>query len=185
MSLHSTSEIDTPRFRLTHLISLGILVIIFLGTGWTYFRNYQLNQAIAKTQNDIQVAQQHLANLQAQNLDVLIVAQQTMAQIDKEILWSKVISDLIKIMPIDIFYRSYSASANGTLSLSVLAPSYEAAADLIKLINNQPRFSNAFVASLTKGGSSVNSTDSLISFGITFNVASSTATPATTDTPTL
>jgi Tfp pilus assembly protein PilN len=115
--------------------------------------------------------QKQLDELKAENLDTLVVAQQTSTEVENSIRWSQVVQQLLKVTPVNVFYRSYSASTDGKMTVSVITDSYSSAANLIAVLNKSTVFSNAFVASMARGSSDGGS--QVVTFGITFDIDSS------------
>ena len=155
--------------RLIHWIS-GLILVVILGlTGWSYFQKVQVNQAIASVQEQTQTVQGQLDKIEEQKLDAIIAAQEIVDRVDAtSIKWSKVITNLIAVTPLDIFYRSYSAAADGRMNLSVITDTYDAAAHLISILDNDSQFSKPFVGSITRGTTETGG--EVVNFGITFNV---------------
>lgn len=154
---------------LSQFLAVVVLLAVLAWMGWSYLERSNLNQAIATLQIEISDAEAQLEQLKAESLDAVIVAQQTVEQVEASaILWSEMIAHLEQITPVNVFYRSYSASVDGRMALSVLTDSYDSAADLLSIFEEDTSFGNAFAASLTQG-----STDSgigVVSFGLTFAV---------------
>lgn len=161
--------LEGPRFHVAHVVSALVLLAMLLATGWVYFQRYRLDTALATTQQEVQSAEAQLVELQSQKLDAILVAQKTLDELEKNsIFWSKVITHLGSITPPNVFYRSYTASADGRMSLSVLTDSYDSAANLISILTQDAAYSDVFVSSLTQGNSQSNTP--IITFGITFTV---------------
>lgn len=165
----NSSKLPSGTFHFSHLIAGMALVGVLVATGWFYYQRHSLNQQIATLQSEITDTQTELNGLREKQLDSIIVAQQTVTQVETSaIVWSEVIAHLQKITPLDVFYRSYSASADGKMTVSVLTDTYESAAELISVFSSDEQFSDPFVSSLAKG--STESGAGVVSFGVTFNV---------------
>lgn len=153
------------------LVSALILAVVLVGTGWVFYKSYRLDASLAAVEKGLKSSQDQLDELKAEHLDSLVVAQETVKEVEASIVWSQVVQQLLKTTPVNIFYRSYSASNDGKMSVSVVTDSYTSAANLISVLNQSKVFSNAFVASLARGSSDAGS--SVVTFGITFNIDSS------------
>lgn len=153
---------------MTHWLAGLVLVAVLGWTGWLYYQSQSLTDQVGSLQLEISETQSELDQLKEQSLDAVIVAQQTIDEIGaSSIVWSEVLTHLQQITPVDIFYRSYSASADGRMTVSVIADSYDSAAALLSIFESDERFSEAFAASLTQG--STESGAGVVSFGLTFN----------------
>lgn len=161
-------EIPSGNLRFIHLIAMIALVAVVVLTGWAYFQKYRLNNAVEAVEADIATTQAQLDEMQEQNLDAVVVAQQVVSEVENAIIWSDVVTDLIQVTPLDIFYRSYSASKDGRMSVNVLTDSYDSAAQLIAVLSQEELFQDVFASSLTRGSS--DSGFDVVSFGLTFNV---------------
>lgn len=163
--------LESGPMRLGTFFAMMILIVVLLASGWTIFRHYRIKTELASTQSKISTVQQELETLREEQLDALVLAQQTKNQVKKSIQWSKQINDLIQLMPSNIFFSSYSASVDGRMSVSVLADSYQAAADLIELFNTKEAYADVFVGSVARGSSETGG--SVVSFTITFKILNS------------
>mgnify|MGYP001378084259 CR=1 FL=1 len=161
-------EIPSGNLGFIHFIALFALGIVVLLTAWSYFSQYNLNKDIAAVQDDIELIESELTEMQNQNLDAVVIAQQTIEDVESSFVWSEVITELISVTPLDTFYRSYSASTEGKMSLSVLTDTYNSAAQLVAILDGADMFTDVFVSSLTSG--SAETGFEVVSFGITFNV---------------
>lgn len=161
-------EIPSGNLRFIHLIALLALVVVIVMTGWSYLNKYRLNRSLASVEAEIAATQADLEEMESQRLDAVVVAQQAVDEVDSAIAWSEVITDLITVTPLDVFYRSYSASTDGKMSLSVLTDSYDSAAYLLSILDEESMFTDVFSSSLTSGFS--DSGFDVVSFGLTFNV---------------
>lgn len=156
-------------FTWIHLVSFLILGVVLVMTAWAAYQRYSFTSKIASIEAQVQEVDLQLSELGEQKLDAIVVAQQTVETIEQtQILWSEVVTHLLNITPLDVVYRSYSASSEGNMSVSVLTDSYDSAAQLISILNKDTQFGGAFVSSITKGSSESGS--EVVSFGITFNV---------------
>lgn len=168
MSQESQSTVRAP-MGLGTLFSILVLVFVLAWTGFSVYQKHSLNRDIATLMSETADAQAQLDQMKAEALDSLIVAQETVAEVaETGIVWSDVMAHLGEITPLDIFYRSYSASSDGTMTVSVLSDSYDSAAGLLSIFEEDESFGDAFASSLTQG--STDSGSSVVSFGLTFNV---------------
>ncbi len=162
-------ELPSGNLNFIHLIAGVLLVGVVLLTSWAYFQKYNLNKALATTEIDLEEVQDALDEKSEQKLDSVVIAQNTIASVEEsEIVWSEALTRLLKITPIDVFYRSYSASMDGQMSVSVLTDTYDSAAQLISVLDDDNTFGEVFVSSLNQG--SADTGFDIVSFGITFSV---------------
>jgi len=163
------SSLPGSSLRLSHLAAGAVVLFVLLLTGWSAYQRYSVQQSIDEVNSHIGETNTALDEMSSKQVESIIVAAQTVDQVQaRAITWSSVITKLLEITPVDIFYRSYSASSEGEMTVSVLATSYESAAELISILEGEPTFSNPFVASLTQG--STDSGTGVVSFGVTFNI---------------
>lgn len=163
------SALPGSSLKLSHIAAGVVVLFVLLLTGWSAYQRYSVQQSIKDVDSQISETNTALDEMRAKQVESIIVAAQTVDQVQaRAITWSEVITQLLEITPVDIFYRSYSASNEGEMTVSVLATSYESAAQLISILDGEPTFSNPFVASLTQGFT--DSGTGVVSFGVTFNV---------------
>jgi len=106
---------------------------------------------------NIQVVEAEMQQLEADQVENLMVAGKAMEQIESvDVKWSEVLSLLLDATPDDIVYRSYAGNENGTITMAVLAQSFDRVADLIDILQNKPFIESAFVPSVVKGTSPTN-----------------------------
>lgn len=163
-----SKAVSRGNLSMTHWLAALVLLGVLGWTGWLYFKSNALTDEVASLQTEISDTQSALDELKAQSVDSVIVAQQTVDQVTaSSIAWSEVLTHLQQITPVDIFYRSYSASSDGRMTVSVIADSYDSAAGLLSIFESDTRFTDAFAAALTRG--STESGTGVVSFGLTFN----------------
>ena len=154
--------------RLIHWIAGAVLAFVLLWTLWAYVQMVRTKGAIEAVAAQTQAAQAQLDQIRAQQLDAVIAAQQTADQVRAgDIQWSGVLAKLLEVTPLDVFYRSYTASVDGKLTLSALSDDYDSAAQLLSVLNQTEPFSGVFTSSLTRG--SAESGSEVVSFGVTLN----------------
>ena len=161
--------LPSGNLKFIHLIAGALLIGVLLLTGWAYFQKYSLNNSLAEAEAAIAEVQDTLDDMSEQKLDSVVIAQNTIQSVESsQIVWSEVLTRLLASTPIDVFYRSYSASMDGQMSVSVLTDSYDSAAQLIAVLDDENTFEDVFVSSLSKG--SADAGFDVVSFGITFSV---------------
>jgi Tfp pilus assembly protein PilN len=158
-------------------VSLGpwvagvIFVIVLALTGWTHVQKGQLNTALIDIEVETNLAEKQLSQMRDADLDAIVVAQGVINDVEAvSIRWSDVVSQLLEVTPLDVFYTSYSASVDGKMNLNAFTDSYGSAAQLISVLDRNPLFVDVFVPSLTQGSS--DSGANMVSFGLAFNVNS-------------
>jgi len=162
-------ELPSGNLRFIHLIAGVLLVGVMLLTGWAYLQKYRIAKAMAVVESDIEQVQDALDEKTEQKLDSVVIAQNTIEAVEESsIVWSSVLTRLLTVTPLDVFYRSYSASLDGQMSVSVLTDTYDSAAQLIALLDEDNTFEDVFVSSLTKGTAEAGF--DVVSFGIVFSV---------------
>lgn len=163
-------ELPSGNLGFVHLLAGAALVVVLALTGWAYLEKHNLNKELVTVEANMAQIQSELAKMTEQKLDSTVVAQNTIKQVkDTEIVWSGVLTRLLDVTPVNVFYRSYTASMDGKLSVSVLTDSYDSASQLISVLDNEDDFEDVFVSSLTKGSASTGF--DVVSFGVTFSVA--------------
>lgn len=163
-------ELPSGNLGFVHLLAGAALVVVLLLTGWAYLQKHNLNNELVTVEANMAQVQAQLDKMTEQKLDSTVVAQNTIKQVkDTEIIWSEVLTRLLDATPVNVFYRSYTASMDGKLAVSVLTDSYDTAAQLISVLDQEDAFENVFVSSLSKGSASTGF--DVVSFGVTFSVA--------------
>ncbi|MDP2624654.1 MAG: hypothetical protein Q8P27_00535 [Candidatus Peregrinibacteria bacterium] len=163
------NAIPSGNLQFSHLVAGLVVLVVVALTGWAYFQRYNLNNQISEVAGEIIQVEAELESLTEKQLDSVIIAQQTVDDLETSaIQWSEAVTNLLSVTPLDIFYRSYTASSNGKMSVSVLTDSYDSAANLISVLEGSDDFSEVFVSSLTQA--SDESGAGVVSFGVTFNV---------------
>lgn len=154
--------------RLVHWIAGAVLAFVLIWTLWAYVQVVRTKGAIQKVAAQTQSVQAQLDQVKAQQLDAVIAVQQTVDQVRAgDIQWSGVLAKLLEVTPLDVFYRSYTASVDGKLTLSALSDDYDSAAQLISILNQTQPFTEVFTSSLTRG--SAESGSEVVSFGVTLS----------------
>lgn len=155
--------------RLVHWVAGAVLGLVLLWTLLAYVQMVRTKGAIEDVATQMQTAQAQLDQIKAQRLDAVIAAQQTADQVRAgDIRWSGILAKLLEVTPLDVFYRSYTASVDGKLSLSALSDDYDSAAQLLSVLNQTEPFSGVFTSSLARG--SAESGSEVVSFGVTLDV---------------
>ncbi len=154
--------------RLIHWIAGGVLALVLVLTAWAYIQVARTKGALEDVKVQTQTVQAELDQIKAAQLDAVIAAQEIVDQVKAgDIQWSGVLVKLLEVTPLDVFYRSYTASVDGKLSLSALSDDYDSAAQLLSVLNQTPPFTGVFTSSLTRG--SAESGSEVVSFGVTLN----------------
>ncbi len=165
-------ELPSGNLGFMHLIAAAALIVVLSLTGFAFIKKHNLTKDLIEVEADIVAVEDQLEEKAEQNLDSTVVAQNTIDQVEEsQIIWSRVLVSLLDLTPVDVFYRSYSASLDGELSVSVLTDSYDSAAQLISKLDDENDFEDVFVSSLSKG--SADAGFDVVSFGVNFSVNNS------------
>lgn len=163
------SEFPVGNARLIHWIAGAVLGVVVLATVWAYFQVWSVKGNLKDVATQTEAVQAELDQIVAQKLDAVIAAQQVVDQVRAgDIQWSAILAKLLEVTPLDVFYRSYTASVDGNLTLSALSDDYDSAAQLLSVLNQTEPFGGVFTSSLTRG--SAESGSEVVSFGVTLNV---------------
>jgi Tfp pilus assembly protein PilN len=162
-------DFSVGNVRLVHWVAGLIFVVVLALTGWAQFQKSQLNADLTDVEAETNQVETLLDQMRADKLDAVIIAQQLADQVESEaVQWSGVVTRLLNITPLDVFYNSYSASVDSQMNVNAITDSYESAAQLISVLDKESTFTDVFVPSLTQGDSDTGS--EVVSFGVSFNV---------------
>lgn len=142
------------RFSFLHLLSFTLFLCMVLYGGYVFMSEARLNAEIANIDNQIANLEEQVVSLEAQNLDEVTVARKIMTNVeDSEIVWSEVISDLLAVTPMDIYYVSYAGNEDGTLTINGLGDTYASVSGLISALLGEKSFTDVFVSSTAMSSS--------------------------------
>ena len=162
-------DFSAGNVRLSHWVAGFIFVVVLVMTGWAQFQKNKFEKALASGEIQLNQVETQLEQLRAEKLDAVIAAQAVNDHVQASSLkWSGVVTKLLSVTPLDVFYNSYNASSEGKMTVNALTDTYESAAQLISVLDKESLFSDVFVGSLTKGSS--DSGSDVVSFGVAFNV---------------
>lgn len=148
-----------PKSKMSGMAKLfALITLAFVGYG--VFLGYSVARVQGDTaliQEETKAVEVQLAKLEKNKVKDIVVAKQAMEKIEAiDVRWSEVLSLLLDATPDDIVYRSYSGNENGSITMSVMAPSFNRVADLIDILGNKSFIDSAFVPSIVKGTSPTN-----------------------------
>ncbi len=167
--LSSDMPLKVGNARIIHWIAGAVLTLVLVFTAWAYVQVVRTKGALLDVKVQTQTVQAELDQIKAEKLDAVIAAQGIVDQVKAgDIQWSGVLAKLLEVTPLDVFYRSYTASVDGKLTLSALSDDYDSAAQLLSILNQTPPFTGVFTSSLTRG--SAESGSEVVSFGVTLDV---------------
>jgi hypothetical protein len=147
------------------IISFIILFAVGLGSGYYYSQAMAANNEIDQLEKDITRANNSLEEL---NQSDIVLAQRSINALEQieqtEVKWSNVLDTITKIAPTDVEEKrkivefiSYSGGEDGRLTFNVQTLSSENVerllgyvADIIKVFDETPDYSNPFVPSISK-----------------------------------
>ncbi len=136
------SEVNERKILFTLLYTVIISAVILAG-GYITIQFIQLQEAkkIQKLQQDIQQAENEFI-AKSDDLKALINYQQTYDNIslllDSHIYWDKLFSFLEQNVADDVYFLNVTADRNGTVSMSLVAKSYEALANQYLIFKQAP-----------------------------------------------
>lgn len=126
-----------------------------------------LDSKITKADEQLANLDEQVAALEAQSLDEVTVAQKVITGVeDSEIVWSGVISDLLAVTPMDIYYVSYTGNEDGTVTINGLGDTYASVSGLINALSGEKSFTDVFVPSVAMSSSS---NGEMATFGLNFS----------------
>ncbi|MBT6068984.1 PilN domain-containing protein [Candidatus Peregrinibacteria bacterium] len=141
-------------------VQMFLTIIAVLALGYGIFLNYSAARTDGQTaviQDEATQKELQLKKLQENKVKNVMVASKVVKQIGEvDVRWSEVLTLLIDATPDPIIYRSYSGNDNGTITTAVIAPSFNAVADLLDILQNKPFVRKVFVPSVVKGTSPTN-----------------------------
>jgi len=160
-----SEQLEMPK-KSSFFFVLAIIALLAAVAGALYlgFQKTAIEDQKKVISADIVAIQSQIEALQEQKLEAAQIAQDWLAQVSaKEILWSRVITRIEKLIPLDIATEkpkinvlSYSGASGGGVTLSAQTTEaqqepYEYVAELLTAFNTSPDFANAVIPSVTKG----------------------------------
>lgn len=141
--------------------------------GYVLMSKANLVSGIADADTQIANLEEQVASLEAQSLDDVTVAQSVIASVEaSEMIWSGVVSDLLAVTPMDIYYVSYSGNEDGSVTVNGFGDSYVSVSGLIDALSGEKNFIDAFVPSTAMSSSEVGD---MASFSLNFTYSESVA----------
>jgi Tfp pilus assembly protein PilN len=169
MEERELGEIPSGRFSFMHLVAIAAIGLVLALTAWTFVQKRSVEKDLLTVESNVSDVQSQLDALAEKELDEVAIAQEVISDVEENsVVWSDTILHLLSVTPLDIYYRNYSAAADGAMSVSVLTDSYDSAAHLIAVLEDDDSFVDVFTSSLSLGNSSAGG--DVVSFGLTFNV---------------
>jgi len=132
-----------------------IFFLYLLFAGWVIFQKFTLEPSLVRSEQKIEEVKQEIEALEKKGVRTATNAQAVLTDIkNTEIQWSRVISRLITITPVNVFYRSYSINSDGSMTVSGIANDYVAVSNLVQILESSDEFEYIFVPSINIGSSS-------------------------------
>jgi hypothetical protein len=161
----TTSIEPRPRAPLTFVFAIVAVILVVAGAFYLYFQKSAIQAEQVRLDSDIASLQNEVTALEDQKVQAAQTSQGWMDQIRKEeVLWSGVITRVKSLIPMDaatqtpkIVILSYSGSQGGSIVLNAKTAEaqsvpWEYAAELLSVFNSSSYFADAYIPSLTSGG---------------------------------
>ena len=149
-----------------HLVSFVVFIAMIAYGGYVFMSKVNLESGIVDADTQIANLEEQVTSLEAQSLDNVTVAQSVIASVEaSEMIWSGVVSDLLALTPMDIYYVSYSGNEDGSVTVNGFGDSYASVSGLIDAISSEKNFVDAFVPSTAMSSSE---TGDMASFSLNF-----------------
>jgi len=146
---------EAPQGRLLTTLVLFVFVLVVLLTLFSLFQNVRANNEFKRLDSEIVQVEAVIQELKDQQIKELVVAQDVIELVDaRSVKWSQVIRKLQDLTPVGVFYRSFSGGTLGEVEIAGLADSYDAVADVIRILVNSKDFDNVFVPTVALGTTS-------------------------------
>lgn len=176
------------------IVSFVILFAVGLGSGYFYSQALAAETEINNMEKEITKANNSLDEL---NQSDVVLAQRSIAALDEieksEVKWSKVLDTITKIAPTDVEekrkivdFLSYTGGKDGRLTFNVQTLSSVNVqtllgyiADILRVFDETPDFSNPFVPSISKAQTPEG--DSTLSFILSVNYKPSESNSGSND----
>jgi type IV pilus assembly protein PilN len=134
-----------PRILVT-LVSVVVVAALALVTGWMITRNVLLRGELARVNARIEELRPQVAEVEAltRQIDEARRKEQLLRQLESSrVPWERVMNELRKILPTDVWLTRLDAKGDGSLTFEGFGLSYEAVARFMVNLNASPVFQNA------------------------------------------
>lgn len=157
------------RFSFLHLVSFVVFLCMVVYGGYVFMSKSGLDADIADTDSQIADLEEQISSLEAQSLDEVTIAQKVINSVEgSEIVWSDVVSGLLAVTPLDIYYVSYAGNEDGSVTINGLGDTYISISGLIDAISEENSFADVFVPSTALSASE---TGEMATFSLNFSYA--------------
>ena len=145
--------------RTSLLLYLGIIIFLFVAgfSGYKYWQISVLDQDLKKLESDLSSVNAKILTYEHDQMKEAIEAKMTIDSLEI-IKWSKVIEDIVGVLPEKDLVKiiSYSASSVDSLSMNIKTNQkedepYLNIADFIQFFDESEDFENNFVSSISSG----------------------------------
>lgn len=149
-----------------------VLIASLAFAGYLYFQKSKIQKTYAEKQTELTTLNTQIESLNNQKISYIVNSNELKKRLVDEIRWSKVIENLNKITPKEVFYRSYSGNKSGEIFLSSISKDLPTITKLIDVLVSKDYLSKVFVPSISKGTSSSGTTQYTFSLKLNYaNVA--------------
>lgn len=156
---------EQPRAKLLSTVVIFVFVLFLLYSAFLFVKNMRVEKEIVRVGEESAAIESEIDSLKAKQIEELLNAENRVDSIRAgAVEWSSVVKKLQDLNPVEVFYKSYSASEDGSIKISAFADSYESVSSLISSLSDSDDFLDVFVSSASLGETSDG--QSIVSFNI-------------------
>ena len=133
------------------IVLIGILIITILFGAYLALHKNSLNKTKTEGETKLTEIQNEISKLEEQKLPILVHASELQKQNEQSIQWSKVVENLNKATPKDVFIKSYNGHKSGQIFIAAEAQTSKKISELIDILAVKDFLNEVFVPSITKG----------------------------------
>lgn len=158
-------KLQTGTLGLMSLITTLAVIVLLVVVLYYNFLKIQAENDIKDVESQITSVNEEIKTLKNKDVEKVYLAQNFLKQLEEnQVIWATFLERLQEVTPPDVMYSSFSSSEAGDVTVSAFGPSFQGVAQLIRVFQQNPYFSEIFVPSLSRGIDL--SGESRVSFGI-------------------
>ena len=148
---NNKENIYSQGLSLVSIVFIIALIGSLIFSGITYLNKKKVLGEKMESANELTEKQNEIKSLEDQKLPTIVHAMELKKRMDSEIKWSEVIDNLNKIIPADIFFKSYEGTSNGQIFLSGESIEIKTIQELIDVFISKNYLKEVFVPNIAKG----------------------------------
>lgn len=143
---------ETATIGFLNILFWFIVLIFLVALGYYQFRYFSVKSDIEDIDAKIAEQEQTLQQMESQKVNNIFIAQKALKFLEQEtVSFSTALQDFEKLTSGNLWFSAIRGESGGNLFVTSYSPSFSQASKAIRALNDDPRFHNVFVPSLTKG----------------------------------